>query len=283
MSKPNSKVVLITGCSSGIGFATAVEFSKNNFIVFPTMRNLSKKNELEEELDNSENILQLDVTNDASIDNALSHIESKYGKIDVLVNNAGYGLFGSFEDTSIDEFREQMESDFFGAVRLMKKIIPIMKKNKSGKIINVSSVAGRVGFPIMSAYVTSKFALEGLTESLRYELKKFGIQLALIEPGAVNSNFFKNKILSKNALENQDYQETVNNFLNISEQIFNMPNITSSETIAKNILEISNSELLKPRYVVGQDAEQLVIQKKSLHSSDFENFMYEQMLNDLLK
>ena len=279
----NSKVVLITGCSSGIGFATAIEFSKNNFITYPTMRDLTKKTQLESQIECPENILQLDVTDDSSIDNAIKTIVNKHKKIDILVNNAGYGLFGSFEDTSIEEFRDQMESDFFGAIRLMKQVIPIMKKNKSGKIINISSIAGRVGFPIIPAYVTSKFALEGLTESLRYELKKLGIQLTLIEPGAVNSKFFENKVLSKNALRNPDYKETVENFLNLSKQIFAMSNITSSETVAKKILEISNSDLIKPRYVIGQDAEQIITQKKSLTSSEFEKFMYEQMLNDLLK
>ena len=280
MSEP--KVVLITGCSSGIGLATAVEFSKNNFITYPTMRNLTKKNELESHLGGSENILQLDVTDDQSIDNSIKKIVDKHGRIDILVNNAGYGLFGSFEDTSVDEFRTQMESDFFGSVKLIKKLIPIMKKNKSGKIINISSVAGRVGFPILSAYVTSKFALEGLTESLRYELKNFGIQLALIEPGAVRTNFFQNKILAEKALSNPDYKTSVEKFLQTSEQIFSMPSITSPETVAKKIVEISGYDHIKPRYIVGQDGEQIIIQKKSLPSLEFEKFMYEQMINDLL-
>jgi short-subunit dehydrogenase len=278
----DSKVVLITGCSSGIGFETAVEFAKNEYITCATMRDLSKKEKLENELGNSENIFQLDVTDDSSIDTAIVKIIEKHGRIDVLVNNAGYGLFGSFEDTSIEEFKDQMDADFFGAVRLIKKIIPIMKKNKSGKIINISSVAGRVGFPILSSYVTSKFALEGLTESLRYELKKFGIQLSLIEPGAVSTNFFKNKVLSKNALSNPDYKESVEKFIKISEEIFSASNITSANTVAKKIIEISNSETIKPRYVVGQDGEQIIMQKKSLPSGEFEKFMYAQMINDLL-
>jgi short-subunit dehydrogenase len=278
----NSKVVLITGCSSGIGFETAVEFVKNEHITCSTMRDLSKKEELEKEIGDSENIFQLDVTDDSSIDTTIAKIIEKHGTIDILVNNAGYGLFGSFEDTSIEEFKEQMDADFFGAVRLIKKIIPIMKKNKSGKIINISSVAGRVGFPILSSYVTSKFALEGLTESLRYELKRFGIQLSLIEPGAVNTKFFKNKILSKNALTNPDYKESVEKFIKVSEEIFNTPNIISANTVAKKIIEISNSETIKPRYVIGQDGEQIIMQRKSLPSEEFEKFMYEQMINDLM-
>jgi len=121
MSKSDSKIVLITGCSSGIGFATAVEFSKNDFITYPTMRNLSKKNELEDELNHSEDILQLDVTDDVSIDNTISQIENKHGKIDILINNAGYTLFGSFEDTSIEEFKQQMETNFFWYSKINEK------------------------------------------------------------------------------------------------------------------------------------------------------------------
>ncbi len=169
----DNTVVLITGCSSGIGFSTAIEFAKNGFVTYPTMRDLIKKNKLAEQLTNPENILELDVTNDASIDNTISQIENKHGKIDILVNNSGFGLFGSFEDTSIEEFKQQMETNFFGSIRLMKKTIPLMKKNKSGKIINISSVGGISGFPFMSSHISSAFALEGLTESLRFELKKF--------------------------------------------------------------------------------------------------------------
>ena len=279
-SKPQ-KVVLITGCSSGIGFATAVEFSKNNFTVFPTMRNLSKKNELENELDNSKDILQLDVIDDVSIDNAISQIKNKFGRIDILVNNAGYALFGSFEDTSIDEFKQQMESNFFGTVRLMKKVIPIMKKNNSGKIINISSVAGLSGFPFMPSHVSSAFALEGLTESLRYELKKFNIQLSLIETGGVKTKFIDNKILSKEALTNPGYSKSMGNYLDMLENIFK--NAITTDIIAKKIVEFSNLDIIEPRYFIGEDIQQIINQKKILSPLDYEKYILDFMLKGIIE
>ena len=281
MTQSDSKVVVITGCSSGIGFATAVEFSKKNFTLFPTMRNLSKKNQLEKELDNLEDILLLDVTNDVSIDNTISQIENKFGRIDVLVNNAGYALFGSFEDTSIDEFKQQMETNFFGTVRLMKKVIPIMKKKKSGKIINISSVAGLSGFPFMPAHVSSAFALEGLTESLRYELKKFNIQLSLIEIGGVRTNFIDNKILSKEALNNPDYSKSMGNYLDVLENIFK--NAITPDIIAKKIVEFSNLDILETRYFIGEDTQQIINQKKILSPLEYEKYILDFMLNGVIE
>ncbi|RZD47734.1 MAG: short-chain dehydrogenase/reductase [Thaumarchaeota archaeon] len=278
-SKP--KVVVITGCSSGIGFASAVEFSKNNFITFPTMRNLRNKNELEYELNNSENIIQLDVTSDTSIDNAIDEIENKYGRIDILINNAGYVLLGSFEDTSIEEFKQQLETNFFGTIRMLKKVIPIMKKNNSGKIINISSVAGLTGFPFMPAYVSSSFALEGLTESLRYELKKFNIQSCLIEIGGVRTKFIDNKILSKNALNNQMYSKSIENYLNMFENI--IKNSTPSDIVAKKIVEFSNLDILDPRYIVGEDTQQIMSQKNLLTPLEYEKYILNFMLKDIIE
>ena len=117
------------------------------------------------------------------------NISKEKNSIDVVINNAGYGLMGSVEDSSIDEIKAQFETNFFGAIRVMQEVIPIMRKQKTGTIVNVSSIAGRIGFPMGSAYVSSKFALEGLSESMSYELKQFGIKIVLIEPGVINTNF----------------------------------------------------------------------------------------------
>jgi len=281
MNKSKPKVVVITGCSSGIGFTTAVEFSKNNFITFPTMRNLRNKNELENELENSEDIIQLDITSDTSIENAINEIEKKYGRIDILINNAGYVHLGSFEDTSIEEFKQQMETNFFGPVRMLKKIIPIMKKNKSGKIINISSVAGLTGFPFMSPHISSSFALEGLTESLRYELKKFNIQLSLIEIGAVKTKFIDNKTLSKNSLKNEDYSKSIENYLSMFKNI--IENANTPDTVAKKIVEFSNFDTLEPRYVIGEDAQLIINQKKIESALDYENYILDFMLKGIIE
>ena len=142
--------------------------------------------------DKTINVIELDVDSDQSVNNTINTILDKEGRIDILINNAGYGLIGTIEDTEIDEIKTQFETDFMGAVRTIKKIIPIMKQQKEGRIINISSVAGQMGFPLTSAYVASKYALEGLTDSLRQELVQTGISLSLIEPGVVKSNFLQN-------------------------------------------------------------------------------------------
>lgn len=276
----SKKVVLITGCSSGIGFATAVQFTKNDFVTFPTMRDLVKKNKLAEQLPNPENILQLDVTDDESINTTVSKIMDIHGRIDVLINNAGFGLFGSFEDTTIEEFKQQMDTNFFGTIRLIKKILPIMKKNNQGKIINISSIAGISGFPFISAHNSSAFALEGLTESLRYELKKFGIQISIVEMGGVNTNFFDNKILTKNALHNEEYQTSMKNYLNMLENI--VRNTIPPEVVAEKILEIEKMDSLEPRYVVGEDAQLISNQKQILSPSEYEKYILDFILQGIL-
>ena len=161
------KVALVTGSSSGIGYETALLLARNGFDTFATMRNLNKSKEIAE-VSKRENlplrVLQLDVNDDRSVADAINNILKEKKRIDVVVNNAGYGLMGSVEDSSLDEIKAQFETNFFGAIRVMQRVIPIMRKRRSGTIVNVSSIAGRIGFPMGSAYVSSKFALEGLSE-----------------------------------------------------------------------------------------------------------------------
>ena len=129
-------------------------------------------------------VIQLDVNNDKSVADAINRIvEEKDSRIDVLVNNAGYALIGAFEENSMEEIKTQFETNFFGAIRVMQKVIPIMRKQRSGKIVNISSIGGRISFPLDSIYHGTKFALEGLSESIQYEVEPFGIKIILIEPG----------------------------------------------------------------------------------------------------
>ena len=189
----NPQVILITGCSSGFGFLTAVRLASRGYQVIATMRNLDKKFELENEIakrKTSIDILQLDVTNVDSIENAINTVSSKYGHLDVLINNAGFGIGGFFEDLTQDEIRTQMETNFFGVQNVTREVIPVMRNQRSGKIINISSVAGFSTSPCFSAYNASKWALEAFSESLHYELKLFGIDVLLIEPGTYNTKIF---------------------------------------------------------------------------------------------
>jgi short-subunit dehydrogenase len=145
-------------------------------------------------------ILLLDVTDEESITEAMDKIIIVKSRIDIIVNNAGYSLLGSLEQLDIDEIKEEFETNFFGIIKLIQSVLPIMRKQGYGSIINISSLAGRIGFPLSSAYVSSKFALEGLVESLRYEVQPFGIHICLIEPGVIKTNFVNNMKLGKNVL-----------------------------------------------------------------------------------
>ena len=199
------KVALVTGCSSGIGLETALALARDGFYTFATMRDLTKTEKIEEAI-KKENlnveILELDVDNEESASTAIEAILGKKQRIDVLVNNAGYGMWGTVEDLSVDEFKEQFETNFFSIIRLIHKIAPIMRKQGSGDIVNISSVAGRIGFPVSPAYISSKFALEGLSESLRFELMPFCVNVIIIEPGVIKTNFFNSMKMAEKSNKN---------------------------------------------------------------------------------
>jgi short-subunit dehydrogenase len=188
-------VAVVTGSSSGNGFETSLLLAKNGFYTYATMRNLDKSTRMKEIAKKDSlplEVLQLDVTDDKSVTDAIDVISNRQGRVDVLVNNAGYEHHGAVEDLSMEEIKTQFETNFFGAVRLMKAVLPMMRKQRMGIIVNLSSIGGLVGVPLNSAYVGSKFALEGFSESMKYELEGFGIKVILIEPGAVNTNFLEN-------------------------------------------------------------------------------------------
>src|SRR5918999_554917 len=197
----NHKVAVVTGSSTGgIGYETSLILARNGFLTYATMRNLNKSENIKL-VATKENlpiqIKQLDVTDDVSVTNAIQAISSEAGRIDVLVNNAGYGLNGAFEDLAIDEIKAQYETNVFGLIRTTQVVLPIMRKQKSGTIVNISSGAGRFGYPVGSAYVSTKFAVEGLSESMAYELEPFGIKVILVEPGAVKINFANDMVIAK--------------------------------------------------------------------------------------
>ncbi|HOW36519.1 MAG TPA: SDR family oxidoreductase [Candidatus Omnitrophota bacterium] len=200
-----SKVILITGCSSGFGLLTAARLAAKGHIVFATMRNLEKSQALLGEAQKRNatlRLLQLDVTDNLSIQKAVSAIEQEFNHIDVLINNAGYGIGGFFEDLSEEDIRRQMETNFFGAQNVTRQVIPAMRRQGEGKIINITSVAGLYGLPGFGAYNASKWALEGFSESLYYELKLFGIKVCLVEPGTYRTKIFD---------ENRRYAANYNN------------------------------------------------------------------------
>ena len=203
MKNKQQLIALITGCSSGIGFETSLNLARNGIYTYATMRNLSKSKEIlgYAKRDNLPlKILRLDVTDRESISGAIDKIIGEKSRIDIVVNNAGYSLLGPLEQLHIDEIKEEFETNFFGIIKLIQSVLPIMRKQGYGRIINISSLAGRIGFPLSSAYVSSKFALEGLVESLRYEVQLFGIHVCLIEPGVIKTNLVNNMKLGTNII-----------------------------------------------------------------------------------
>ena len=167
------KVAVVTGSSSGIGYETSLSLAREGYFTYATMRDVKKADAIKkiaEEENLPLKVTELDVDSEDSVNNALKTIIDEKQRIDVLINNAGWGIWGTGEDVSLEEFREQFETNFFSIVRLIQKVAPTMRKQGSGDIVNVSSVAGRIGFPVSTAYISSKFALEGFSESLRLSL-----------------------------------------------------------------------------------------------------------------
>ena len=274
-------VALVTGCSSGIGLETAVALAREGHFTFATMRNL-KKVEALEKIVKDENlpisILELDVDNKESMDNAIEKIMEQKGRIDTLVNNAGWGMWGTVEDVSIDEFKEQFETNFFSIVRMIQKIAPIMRKQKSGSIVNVSSVAGRIGFPVSPAYISSKFALEGLSECLRFELSPFGINVITIEPGVIKTNFFDSMKMAKRSDYNSVYNDITSKVISGVKMMAEMG--TDPKEVANAILKSINDKNPLPRYIVGNDAMMFLEAKKMKTDIEFENYIKKELYGE---
>jgi NAD(P)-dependent dehydrogenase (short-subunit alcohol dehydrogenase family) len=265
------RTTIVTGSSTGNGFETSLMLARNAFYTYATMRNLDKSKTITDIARKDGlplEVLQLDVTEDKSVKDAIDTILGKRGRIDVVVNNAGYDVFGAVEDLSVEELKAQFETNFFGAIRVMKAVLPTMRKQRRGTIVNVSSVGGLVGIPLNSAYISSKFALEGFSESMQYELEEFGIKVILIEPGVVKTNFFENSKAAKNtASSNSPYAELAEK---VSEAFKPMLENNSSSPIqvAEVILKAITSEKVNTRYLVGNDAAAIVDKKRT--SSDIE-------------
>lgn len=182
------RVVLITGASTGIGNQTAKLFQAKNWKVAATMRSPEKAEDLQRIVDLK--CFKMDVTDAESVRSAIADALKEFGRIDAVVNNAGYGLLGPFEAASEEQIRRQFETNVFGVLNVCREIIPYFREQKRGVIVNVSSLGGRIAFPFSSLYNSTKWAVEGLTESLQYELEPFGIRVKIIEPGPIKTDFY---------------------------------------------------------------------------------------------
>lgn len=269
------RVAIVTGSSSGIGFETSLMLARHGFITYATMRDLQKSSTLKSIAD-KENIplrcIQLDVTNDISVKEAIETIENESNRIDVLVNNAGYGLRGAFEDLLIDEIKLQYDTNFFGLIWVTQAVLPIMRKQRSGIIVNMSSGLGRFGIATSSAYVSSKFAVEGLTESISYELEPFGIRTILIEPGIIKTNFIKAAILAQKSTDpNSPYFQLMNNMEEGMKKLIERGE--RPKYVANVVLDAVNDSNPKFRYLAGKDVEQIMEIKNKVSDEDFHNMI----------
>lgn len=275
-------VAVVTGSSSGNGFETSLLLAKNRFYTYATMRNLEKSARIKEIAKKDSlpiEVLQLDVTDDKSVTDAIDVISNRQGRIDVLVNNAGYEHHGPVEELSMEEIKTQFETNFFGAVRVMKAVLPIMRKQRSGTIVNVSSIGGKIGVPLNSAYVGSKFALEGFSESMKYELEGFGIKVILIEPGAVNTNYLENSRQAQKAMNpDSPYAELSKMVSEGVRERFKETSSSSPMQVAEVILTAIKSEKPNTRYLVGNDAVAIMERRKNSSDSELERWIKEGLL-----
>ena len=265
------KVAVITGSSSGIGLETSLLLAKNGFYTYATMRNLDKSkviSNIKQKEKLSLEILQLDVNDDESVKEAIHKITNEQKRIDVLVNNAGYALVGPVEELSIEEFKEQFETNVFGTIRVTQTVLPIMRRQKNGIIINLSSIAGKTGFPLTSAYVSSKFALE----------------VILIEPGVIKTNFNNNIKIGKRVAinSNSPYGEMTQKRISRFKPRFESgtPPIEVAKVILKTITSAKNqsSSSDKLRYIVGNDALKLMEIKNNISDEEFRKIIIKGVL-----
>ncbi|EEL16799.1 Short-chain dehydrogenase/reductase SDR [Bacillus cereus 95/8201] len=266
--KMNKKVAIITGASSGFGLLTTLELAKKDYLIIATMRNLEKQANLisqATQLNLKQNITvqQLDVTDQNSIHNFQLYIK-EINRVDLLINNAGYANGGFVEEIPVEEYRKQFETNLFGAISITQLVLPYMREQKSGKIINISSISGQVGFPGLSPYVSSKYALEGWSESLRLEVKSFGIDVALIEPGSYNTNIWEvGKQLAENQSETtspyKEYMDKIQKHINSGSDTFGNP-----IDVAKKIVDIAEAKRTTLRYPIGKGVKFMILARKIL-------------------
>lgn len=272
------KVVLITGCSSGIGFETALQFARNKHLVFATVRDLNS-NEAKKLIQISQKeilnlkVIGIDVTSEIGVRNGIHEVLKQTQRMDILVNNAGFGFLGTVEESSIEEIKNQYETNIFGYLRMIKAVLPIMRKQKSGMIINLSSINGLLSFPLWGVYSSSKYAIETLSEALSFEVYPFGIKVALVEPGSFLTRFGYNRKHPKaQGGINSAYKKLTDSFFKNYDRAHNIKNpllgkLIDPKRVAKKIFEIGLSDNPSLRNVIGVDAHLYLFLKKLIPES----------------
>jgi short-subunit dehydrogenase len=267
------KVALVTGASSGIGKETAKLLVENGYIVYGASRRIEKMTELKKL---GIQLIEMDIADDNSIIRCVEKVLRNENRIDVLVNNAGYGSYGALEDVPISEGKYQFEVNVFGLARMIQLFLPTMRQQLSGRIINVSSIGGSFGEPHGSWYHATKFALEGLSDSLRMELKQFGIDVVIIKPGAIQSEW--NAIARENLMKvsgKTDYKELVGKHIKMLTDADNRG--SSPKVVAQTILKATTSNNPKTRYATGSGSKLILFLRSVLSDRIFDKIMLSMM------
>ena len=269
---PPSKTVLITGASTGIGKATALYFQQQGWNVIATMRNPDHGKDLQA-LDRVL-VTALDVTDSHSIQQAVEAGLAKFHSIDVLVNNAGFGAYGPLEATSMETIRRQFDTNVIGLLETTKAVLPHFRSRHSGVIVNISSIGGKVTFPLGTLYHGTKFAVEGMSESLSYEMQAIGVKVKIVEPGAIKTDFATRSFAFSNDESMTEYQPTVKGVMTAVEPM--MANGADPVVVAEVIYKAATDNTDQLRYPAGSDAEPLLNKR---HSQDDHTFMKETLAN----
>lgn len=271
-------VILITGCSSGIGMLSALEFARRGYRVYASIRTLDNGGYLRTAAQTERlavEIIQLDVTDEASVRQAVAQVLEREGRVDIVVNNAGFGASGPVEDYQDDELRHVFETNFFGAVRVTRAVLPTMRAQRSGTIVMVSSISGLRTFPFMAVYSASKFALEAISNGLRYELRPFGIRVVLVEPGNFKTRaganmYFPGRVRQaiKGTIDPL-YARIIEHRIKAAGDLA----LGDANEVARVIVDAASAANPQARYLVGGDARELA----ALSAEDFERMIEESM------
>lgn len=267
----NAKVVLVTGASSGIGEATALKLKKLGYTVYAAARRVDRMRTL---ADAGVRVLAMDVTSDASMEAGVKEIIGQSGRIDVLVNNAGYGSYGAVEDVPMDEARAQFEVNVFGAVRLTQLVLPHMRKQRSGTIVNITSMGGKIHTPLGAWYHGTKFALEGISDALRMEVAPFGIDVVVVEPGGIKTEWAG--IAADNLQKvsgKTEYASQARAVANMMIKEANGNRQSPPQLIADTIAKAVTARRPKTRYAVGFGAKPLIFLRRLLSDRAYDGLM----------
>lgn len=275
MAASKKSVVLITGASSGMGKETALTLAREGHIVYGAARRVDKMRDL---VDAGGHALELDVTNEAKVREVVARILKEAGRIDVLINNAGFAVYGAVEDTSLDDARRQFEVNLFGVAALTKAVLPAMRAQKRGRIINITSMGGKLHTPLGAWYHASKHALEGWSDCLRLELGQFGIDVVIVEPGAIATEF--GAVMTQPMLDrssNGPYGPMTRAVAQATNATYEKGDSSPASVVAKTISKAIAATRPKTRYVVGKYARPLLFMRRWLSDRAFDGIVMSQV------